>query len=107
EPLWIAQVLEQLARDDDVEAVVGQLEWLVEVGPARLDPELGRLRERLPVGVHADDLVPVRIRPREGAVAAAEVEHAAPGPAHVAPEQHLPLRPGEDEPGAPFAAVVL
>ena len=34
-------MLEQLAGDDDVEGLVLERQRLVEVGPARLDPELG------------------------------------------------------------------
>ena len=73
-------MLEQLAGDDDVEAAVVERQRIVEVGPARLDPELLRLRERLAVGVDADDLVPAGIGLGQGAVAAAEVEHLPPGP---------------------------
>src|SRR5919198_706331 len=75
EPFWVAQVLEQLASDDDVEALGVELERPVEVGPVRLDPELRRLRERLAVGVDADNVVPLGIGLRQRAVAAAEVEH--------------------------------
>ena len=56
-------MLEELAGDDDVEGV--GLEWkrIVEVGPARLDSELLRLRQRLAVGVDADDRRSRRHRP--------------------------------------------
>src|SRR2546430_1946412 len=100
-------MLEQFPRDDDVEALVGELERPVEVGPVRLDPQLRRLGEGFAVGVDADDLVPGRVGLCERTVPAAEVEHATTGAAHVAPEERLTLRPGEDEPRAAFAAVVL
>src|SRR5437879_5429348 len=100
-------MLQQLTGDDDVEALVRELEGLVEVGPVCLDPELRRLRQRLAVGVDADDVISLRIRPGERAVAATQVEHAAAGPADVLPEERLALRPREDESRAPLAAVVL
>ena len=80
---------------------------LVEVGPTRLDPEFLRLRERLAVHVDADDIVPVGVRGAERAVAAAEIEHAAPRPPDVLPEQRDALGPREDEAGAALDAVVL
>src|SRR5438552_10963282 len=100
-------MLQQFPRDDDVEALVRELERLVEVGPVRLDTELRRLGERLAVGVDADDLVLLRVGLRQRAVAAAEVEHPATGAADVPPEERLALGPGEDEPGPALAAVVL
>ena len=66
-------MFEQLACDDDVEARVRGLEGLIEVGPVGLDAEPGGRGERLSVGVEADDLVPVEVRPRQRAVPAAEI----------------------------------
>ena len=83
----IAQVLEQLAGDDDVEPLVLEGQRLVEVGPVGLDAELRGLGERVTVGVDADDLVPVGVGLRQRAIAAAEVEHAPAGPTDVTPEQ--------------------
>ena len=105
--MGVAEVLEELSRDNDVEAFVRDVERLVEVGPVRLDAEPGRLGERLAIGVDADDLVPVEVRLGQGAVPTAEVEHTAPGPADVTPEQPLPLGAREDEAGTALAAVVL
>src|SRR5204862_2695720 len=96
----------QLACDDDVEARVRDLEGLIEVGPVGLDPEPGGRGERLAVGVEADDLVPVEVRPRQRAVAAAEIEHAPTRPADVALEQGLALGAGEPEAGTAPVAVV-
>jgi hypothetical protein len=69
----------------------------VEVGPVGLDAEPGGRGERLPVGVEADDRVPVEVRPRQRAVAAAEIEHAPTRPADVALEQGRALGAGEHE----------
>src|SRR5439155_10260920 len=100
-------MLEQLTGDDDVEALVREVERLVEISPVRLDPELRRrLSQGLAVGVDADDLVSVRIGLRERPVAAAEVEHAAAGPAHVPPAERPALPPGEHEPPPSLAAGV-
>ena len=81
QPPRLADVLEQLADHDHVERLVHERERVVEIGPERLDPEprLGVL-ERLAVDVDARDVVPLRVVLGEGAVAAAEVEDAAPGP---------------------------
>jgi hypothetical protein len=57
--------------------------------------------ERVAVDVDSDDLVPGRIHARERAVAAAEIEHSPPGPAHVAPKEIDAVRPREDEVLAP------
>src|SRR5690242_9748675 len=100
-------MLEQLARDDHVEARIGEVERLVEVGPVRLDAEARRRLERLTVGIDSDDVVAVEVRLRERPVAAAEIENAAPGAAHVPLEERFTLRPCEDEAGAALAAVVL
>ena len=80
---------------------------LLDVAPVRLDPELRRLGERLPVDVHADHVVPVQVPARQRAVAAAEVEHAPPGPAHDRRDSLRPLGAAEDELVAPRRAVVL
>ena len=70
-------MLEQLAGDDDVEARVGELERLLDVGPVGLDPELRGLGERLAVDVDPDYVVPLDVRLRERAVPAPEVEDVA------------------------------
>ncbi len=75
-----AQVLEELARDHRVEARIRKRERRLDVGLDGLDPELRRLRERDPVDVEADDLVPVEEVPRERSRAAAEVEHPLAAP---------------------------
>src|SRR5205823_9392257 len=103
----LAYVLEQLARDDDVEALAVERQRLLGIAPVRLDPELRRLGQRFAIDVDADDLVPVEVAPGERAVAAAEVEDAPAGPADVAAEELRPLRPGEDEVAPTGGAVVL
>src|SRR6478672_8972083 len=75
---WIAKMLEELAGDDDVEGAGLEWERIVEVGPARFDSELLRLRQRFAVGVDADDRVPAGIGLCECAVAAAQVEDVSP-----------------------------
>src|SRR5207244_3910026 len=100
-----AEVLEHLAGDDGVEARVLERERIVEVGPARLDPELRGLGERGPVDVDADDLVPLGVCLRQRPVAAAEVEHRLPGADPLAEERRA-LRLAEDEVLAPALAVV-
>ena len=104
---WIAKMFEELARDDDVEAAALERQRIVEVGPARLDPELLRLCQRLVVRIDADDLVPAGIGLCERAVAAAQVQHVPPRPADVAAEELDALRACEDEAGTAFDAVVL
>src|ERR671924_434466 len=81
EQLRIAQMLEQLACDDDVETFVREGERLVEIGPVRLDSGAGGLGKRLAVGVDSDNLVSACERPGQRAVPAAEIEHAAARPA--------------------------
>ena len=100
-------MLEELARDHDVEGAALERQRIVEVGPARLDPELLCLGERFAVGIDADDLVPAGVSLGERAVAAAQVEHVPPRPADVAAEELDALRACEDEAGAAFDAVVL
>src|SRR5205085_5168538 len=103
----IADVLEQLTGNDHVEARIRKRERLVDVGPVRLDAELRRLLEGFAVDVHADDVVSLRIGPRQRAVAAAEVEDAPAGAADVAAEELDALLSGEDELLATRAAMVL
>jgi hypothetical protein len=91
------EMLEELARDDDVEALVGERQPAVGVRPHGLDAERGRLLERLPVDVDSDDLVAVEVRPSERARATADVEDAPTRPSDVLAEQLRPLRRGEDE----------
>jgi hypothetical protein len=100
-------MLEQLAADHDVKALVVERERLLDVGPARLDSERGRLLQRVPVDVHAHDVVSGRVGTRQGAVAAPEVEHSPPRPADVPPEQRGAFRPGEDEVLGARGAVML
>ena len=106
--LRLADVLEHLADHDDVERRVHERERVVEVGPERLDPEppLGDL-ERLAVDVDACDLVALRVVLRERAVAAAEVEDAAAGPADELAEERRPLRLGPDEVGRTGVPMML
>jgi len=107
ETAGIAKVLEQLAGDDDVEARTLERERLVEVGPARLDTELLRFRQCLLVCVDADYLVPFGVGARQGAVAAAQVEHAPPRAADMPPEELDAFGACEDEAGASLEPVVL
>ena len=100
-------MLEQLSGDDDVEADVGKVERLVEIGPAGLDPQAGRLGEGVLVGVYPDDLVAGQVGLCQRPVTAAEVEHSPPRPADITLEQLLALRPCEDEAAATLVAVVL
>src|SRR4051794_16841881 len=100
-------MLEQLTRDDDVEVRVLERQRLVEVSPMGLDPELLRLGERRPVCIDADDLIPTRVRLRQGAVAAAEIEHPPAGAADVAAEELDTLSARKDEAGSALVAVVL
>jgi hypothetical protein len=51
-------VLEQLAEDDDVEALVVEQERLGRVCPDRLDPSLAASRKRLPVDIDPDTWFP-------------------------------------------------
>ena len=106
-PLGEGQVLEQLAAHDDVEAPVLERQRLGDVGVARLDPELRRLGERLVVDVHPDDLVPLDVGPGQRPVAAAEVEHPAPGAAHPLPKCLGANLPAEDEIRRPSRLVVV
>ena len=73
------QVLEQLARDDGVEARAGEWQRLLDVRLHRLDAERLGLREGRAVDVEPDDLVPLEEVPRQRARAAAEIENALPG----------------------------
>ena len=107
EPSRIPYMLEQLAGDDDVEARLVERQRLVDVGPARLDPELRGLGQRLAVDVHADDVVVLRIGARERAVAAAEIEHAPAGAADVVAEELDPLLARVDELTRSLRAVML
>jgi exopolysaccharide biosynthesis polyprenyl glycosylphosphotransferase len=100
-------VLEQLPRDHDVEALVLERERLVEIGPARVDAKVLRLRQRLLVGVDADDLVALDVGAGQGSVPAAQVEHAPSGTPDVASEELGPLGAREDETRAPLEPVVL
>ena len=69
-------MLEELACDDGVEALVLERKRVLHVRPNRLDPERGRLLERSGVDVQADDRVAVEEVLRQRARAAAEVEDA-------------------------------
>jgi exopolysaccharide biosynthesis polyprenyl glycosylphosphotransferase len=100
-------VFEQLARNDDVEALVAERQRLVDVGPTRLDAEARRVFERFAVDVDADDLVPGCVLACQRAVAAAEVEHAPSRTADVAPKEVDAIRPCEDEILTAGRAVVL
>jgi hypothetical protein len=101
------QVLEQLTRHDDVEALVPERQPSLRVGPHRLDPELGRLRERGTVDVDPHDRVAVEVRAGQRTGPTAHVEHAAPRTADVPAEQRRPLRRGEDELAIANGGVVL
>ena len=107
EAFRVADVLEQLAGDDDVEALVRERKRLVGVGPLRLDSELRGLRERDTVDVHADDVVSLDIRTSQRAIAAAEIQDAPARPADVAAEELDALFTGIDEVLAACFAVVL
>jgi hypothetical protein len=97
EPNGIAEMLEQFAGDDDVEARVLESQRLVEIGPSRLDPGLLRLGERLTIGIDADDFVACGIGASKGTVTAAEVEDALAGATDVAAEELDSLGSREDE----------
>jgi hypothetical protein len=51
--MWITDVFEQLARDDNVEGVVVERKRLLNIGPRDIDPKLGRVRQRMSVNVDA------------------------------------------------------
>ena len=89
-------MLEQLAGDGDVERIVIEWERILDVGPARLDPELSGPLERVAVDVDTDDVVAAGIVLSQRAVAAAEVEHAPSRPAYRAPKE-LDAFESEDE----------
>src|SRR5688572_29932196 len=65
------QVLEELTRNDGVEARVLEGQRLLDVSLYRLDPEHRRLLERSCVDVETDHRVPVEEVPRQRARAAA------------------------------------
>ena len=73
-------MLEELARDDRVEARVLERKGLLDVRLQRLDPERGRLLERRGVDVEADHRVALEEVPGQRTRAAPEVEHALPRP---------------------------
>src|SRR5437867_11289963 len=100
-------MFEQLAGDDDVEACVLERQRRVDVGPARLDAELGRLCERLAIDVDADHVVALHVHPGQCAVAAPEIQHAPPRPADVLAKQLDALLARVDELACPSLAVVL
>jgi hypothetical protein len=54
-------VLEDLARDDDVEALGFERKALVDICPDGPDPESLGFRQSRPVDVEADDLVAVGV----------------------------------------------
>ncbi len=72
------EMLEELAGDDRIEALLVEGEPLLHVRLYRLDPERGGLLERSRVDVQADDRVALEEATRQRARAAAEVEHALP-----------------------------
>ena len=100
-------MLEQLARDDDVEGSVRERQRVVEIRPTGLDPELLGLGESLAVSVDADDLVLAGVRLRQRPVTAAEIEDVAARPTDIAAKELDALGTCKDEAGAPFDAVVL
>ncbi len=73
------EVLEELARDDRVEARIVEGEHLLDVRLHGLDPERRSLLERCCIDVEPDDRVALEEVLRQRPRAAAEVEHALPG----------------------------
>jgi len=100
-------VFEQFAGDDNVEAGVVEVQRLVEICPVRFDSQLRCRGEGFSIGIDADDLVAVGIRPAEAPVAATQVEDLAAGPTDVATKEFDAFGAREDEPCATFHAVVL
>src|SRR5262249_26198831 len=97
QPLGEAQVLEQLARDDDVERLWGKRQRLLQVGPDRLDAELRRLGESVTIDVDADHRISPRVAARERAVATPEIEDVLARPAYPRLKGRGPLGLAEDE----------
>jgi hypothetical protein len=103
----IADMLQQLARDDYVEGFVVEWKRLFGVGPDRLDAELLSRLESFFVDVDPDDVVAGGVPRRQRAVSTPEVEHPPAGPSDVAREELRPLLAGEDEiPRASFLVVL-
>ena len=83
-----ADVLEELAGDDHVEGLAVQRQRLVDVRDDGRDPELLRLRQRGPVDVDADHLVPLQEMAGQRARAASEVEHVSALPDRLLEERN-------------------
>ena len=104
ETVGSAEVLEHLGDDDDVERGIVEWKRSFRVCPDRPDAERGRLLERLPVDVDADDLVAGRVRACQRPGPATEVQDALARAADDSPKRLAACSTSPDEAGIPAAA---
>ncbi len=104
--LGVAQVLEELAGDDGVEACVGEGKLLLRIRDHGLDPESRSAPQGGAVDIEADDRVAGKEVPADRTRAAAEIEDAMPRPADRGDEEWDALG-DEDEVAAVTRGAVM
>jgi hypothetical protein len=93
----VTYMLEELANNDYVEALVMERKRFFGIGPNRHDAELRGRLECLTVDVNPDHVVAGEVPRRQCTIPTPDVEHPPTGPTDVAPEELRPLLASKDE----------